>query len=73
MSGNRRTQMTRQLFRDSLIELLQSKTFQKITVKEICEHADLNRTTFYLHYTDQEQLLDEIVAQLQGIQNPYEQ
>lgn len=62
MSGNRRTQMTRQLFRDSLIELLQSKTFQKITVKEICEHADLNRTTFYLHYTDQEQLLDEIVA-----------
>lgn len=62
MSSNRRTQMTRQLFRDALIELLQIKPFQKITVKEICEQADLNRTTFYLHYTDQEQLLDEIVA-----------
>ena len=60
MSGNRRTQMTRQLFRDSLIELLQSKTFQKITVKEICEHADLNRTTFYLHYTEPLDILTEI-------------
>lgn len=62
MSGTRRTQMTRQLFRDSLIELLQTKPFQKITVKEICEQADLNRTTFYLHYDDQDQLLDDIVG-----------
>ncbi len=61
MSSTRRTQMTRKLFRDALIELLQTKPFQKITVKEICEQADLNRTTFYLHYDDLDQLLDEIV------------
>lgn len=62
MSSTRRTRMTRQLFRDALIELLQTKPFQKITVKEICEKADLNRTTFYLHYTDQDNLFDEIVS-----------
>ena len=60
VKNNRRTQMTRILFRTALIELMQEKPFNEITIKEICEQADLNRTTFYLHYTDQSALLSDV-------------
>ena len=53
------------MFRTALIELMEEKPFHKITIKEICERADLNRTTFYLHYTDQTQLLNEIITILE--------
>ena len=64
MAESRRTKMTKLLLRTALIELMQEKPFHKITVKEICERADLNRATFYLHYTDQNQLLDEVINSL---------
>ena len=67
MAASRRTEMTKLLFRTALIELMQVKPFHKITVKEICEQADLNRTTFYLHYTDQTQLLNDIVSKLASV------
>ena len=62
VADSRRTQMTKKLFRTALVELMQEKPFHKITIKEICDRADLNRTTFYLHYEDQNQLLNEIVG-----------
>lgn len=37
---------------DSFKQLLNNKSIDKITVKEICEHCDVNRQTFYNHYTD---------------------
>ena len=37
---------------DSFKQLLQKKSIDKITVKEICEHCDVNRQTFYNHFTD---------------------
>ncbi|MBR0086605.1 MAG: TetR/AcrR family transcriptional regulator C-terminal domain-containing protein [Lachnospiraceae bacterium] len=57
---NRRSRMTKQLLRRALLELMQEKPLSKITIREICEQADLNRTTFYLHYTDQTDLLKDI-------------
>jgi AcrR family transcriptional regulator len=57
--------MTKHMFRTALIELMEEKPFHKITIKEICERADLNRTTFYLHYTDQTQLLNEIIERIE--------
>lgn len=36
----------------ALLELMIQKTFEKITVKSICERAGVNRGTFYSHYTD---------------------
>jgi AcrR family transcriptional regulator len=60
VKNNRRAQMTRLLLRTALIELMQEKPFNEITIKEICEQADLNRTTFYLHYTDQFALLADV-------------
>ena len=61
MAGTRRTEMTRLLFRTALVELMQKKSFSKISITEICEQADLNRTTFYLHYSDQQALLKDVV------------
>ncbi len=65
MAESRRTQMTRLLFRTALVELMQEKPFHKITIKEICERADLNRATFYLHYAEQKDLLDDVVREVQ--------
>ena len=37
---------------DSFKELLNKKSIDKITVKAVCEHCDVNRQTFYNHFTD---------------------
>lgn len=63
--NNRRTQMTRLLLKTALTELMQKKPLTDITIKDICEQADLNRTTFYLHYTDQFALLQDIENEVQ--------
>ena len=49
---DRRVRRTKQLIKQSLIELMHEKPFKDITVKDITERADLNRGTFYLHYVD---------------------
>ena len=43
----------------ALIELLEKKDFEYITIKEICEKAGVNRSTFYLHYENTTDLLNE--------------
>ena len=44
---------------EALISLLEKKEFAYITVKEICKEAGVNRSTFYLHYENTSDLLDE--------------
>ena len=46
---------------NALITLLDSKDFEYITIKEICETAGVNRSTFYLHYDNVNDLLQETV------------
>ena len=60
MKQSRKTRYTQMALRESLLELIQQKPITKITIKEICERADINRTTFYNHYTDQFDLLHKI-------------
>lgn len=57
---DRRVKITKLLLKKSLIDLLYQKNINKITIKELCEIADLNRSTFYAHYTDAYDLLDNI-------------
>ena len=45
----------------AFLDLLAEKDFEYITVKEICQKADVNRSTFYLHYETIADLLDESV------------
>ena len=61
---NQRVKLTKQLLKDSLIGLMHNKPIGKITIKEICENAEINRSTFYLYYTDQNALLEEIESEL---------
>ena len=44
---------------EALITLLEKKDFEYITVKEICDTAEVNRSTFYLHYENTYDLLQE--------------
>lgn len=59
-SENRRTTMTKKLLQNSLIEILENKSIHDITIKEICDNADVNRSTFYRHYNTPHTLFDEI-------------
>lgn len=52
---------TASLFNETLITLLEEKDLEYITIKEICNKAGFNRSTFYLHYETIEDLLDETV------------
>ncbi|PAV29624.1 TetR family transcriptional regulator [Virgibacillus profundi] len=61
---DRRKKYTRMVLKDSLMKLLKEKQISTITVKEICELADINRSTFYAHYSDQFDLLEQIEEEL---------
>lgn len=61
---DRRKKYTRMVLKESLLNILQEKELFTITVKEICELADINRSTFYDHYADQFALLSEIEDEL---------
>ena len=58
--NNRRTLITKRILKESLLELMQTKSISKITIKEICDLSDMSRSTFYLHYQDQFELLEDI-------------
>ena len=55
--GDRRIRRTQKMLKESLVELMSQKAFKDITIKDITELADLNRGTFYLHYSDTYELL----------------
>lgn len=57
---DRRVKYTRMVLKESFINLLEKKDISQITIKEICEDADINRATFYAHYSDQYDLLRKI-------------
>ena len=57
---NRRVKLTKMVLKSSLVELMGDYSISKISVKMICETADVNRSTFYAHYVDQFALLKDI-------------
>ena len=67
---DRRVRKTKQQFRQGLTDLMKMKSIKDITVKELTEYVDMNRGTFYLHYRDvfdlleqmEQELLDKMVA-----------
>ena len=61
---DRRVRKTRRLLRQCLTALLKEKKIQDITVREIADMADINRGTFYLHYKDVFDLMEQIEAEL---------
>ena len=61
---DRRARRTRRLLKESLLELMEQKHFSEISVRDVTDNADMNRTTFYLHYTDTTQLLQSMEEDL---------
>ncbi len=61
---DRRIRITKLAIRESLIELMQDQPISKISVKMLCEAADINRSTFYAHYRDQYDLLKAIQQEI---------
>ena len=68
---DRRVVRTKQQIRQALIELLSQKSENNISVRELTQKANINRGTFYIHYKDihdlVEQLVDEGVEKLLGV------
>lgn len=57
---DRRIGKTQKCIRDALISLIIEKEVSQITVKELAERANINRKTFYMHYSNIEDILDKI-------------
>jgi len=58
--NDRRTRYTKQVIKDSLLELLRTTPIEQITVKALCEKAEINRATFYNHYETLTILMEEL-------------
>lgn len=58
-----RVRYTKNVLQKALLKILQNKNIDKVTVKELCEEAKVNRGTFYLHYSTPNDILREIEQQ----------
>ena len=56
---DRRVARTQKVLEETLIVLILEKGYDKVSVREICERADVGRTTFYAHYLDKDDLLEK--------------
>jgi len=57
---NRKSRYSKMVMRESLMELMKEKSILSVSVKDICDLADISRSTFYDHYKDQYDLLKQI-------------
>ena len=68
---DRRTLYTCMVIKNALLELMTKKEYADITVTDICRGAEINRGTFYLHYDNIgnviDELFDEAIGNLHGI------
>ena len=59
--GNQRFQDTKQAIEGAFVQLLAQQSEEQITVAQICRRAGIHRTTFYHHYQDVPQLMEEMI------------
>ena len=60
LAGNdRRVRRTRRLLQQALVALITERGYERVTVQEVLDRADVGRTTFYAHYRDKDELLIE--------------
>ena len=61
---NQRIALTKRLLKNSLTEMLQTQSIYQISIRELCQRAGLNRSTFYKYYGSQIDLLSEMEQDL---------
>lgn len=59
-----RSTKTRRKLKDALKSLLLKLPFEKITISDICEVAEINRVTFYTHYHDKNEILEDSIRDI---------
>ena len=59
-----RIEKTRQSIINAFIELRSHKELERITIKELCEKAQINKSTFYAHYQDIYHLSDTLETEV---------
>jgi AcrR family transcriptional regulator len=57
---DKRVRRTKKAVREALLRLMQAKPVARVTAAELCREADVNRNTFYAHYSTPEDVLAEI-------------
>jgi AcrR family transcriptional regulator len=62
-----RTRRTKKALKKALTELMIIDSIEKISVTDICAKAEINRVTFYTHYTDKYELLNELLSDICGL------
>ncbi len=62
--GNQRTVQTEQKIKWAFLELLKEKDISRICVSEICQKAEIHRTTFYVHYKDVADLMEQLIREM---------
>ncbi|MGI6216620.1 MAG: TetR/AcrR family transcriptional regulator [Coriobacteriales bacterium] len=71
---NRRVRMTKRMIKDALLDLLDSQPIETVSVTALCKEADVSRSTFYLHYGSERDVISEIEEDLiEGIDQLFEQ
>ena len=63
---DRRVAMTRRMLKDALTEILREMDIYHVSIRELCQRADVNRTTFYKYYGSQFDLLADMENDLLG-------
>ena len=58
-----RVRYTKMVLQQALLKVLKNKRIDQVTIKEVCDEAQVNRGTFYLHYATPNDLLMEIEQQ----------
>ncbi len=67
---NQRVYLSKKLLENALISLLKQKSLYKISIRELCEVASINRSTFYKYFSSQFDLLNYMENNLlKGIDN----
>ena len=62
--NDKRSRKSRQAIRDAFKEMVLTQEMSHIVIKELAEKADVNRKTFYLHYTDVYNVLEDVEDEL---------
>lgn len=61
---DRRTIYTKNVIKDACYEALKKKPIEQITVTELCQAAEINRSTFYLHYPDARAVYEDMLCEV---------
>ena len=66
---DRRTKYTKNIIKETFIDLLSEKDISKVSVSEICKIADINRATFYRYYFKSAEFIGHLAIAVIGIRD----